>query len=115
MSTTQTTMSTDADKKKQDEQNEQTRKVIGGLLILLILGLILYLIFKPKSTDLTSTTSADYTALTDTPKVFGTLAGEADGLSKGVAVLVEKLKQAGLDSEKAIAAAKAAVAAPPRL
>ena len=112
MSTTQTTMSTDADKKKQDEQNEQNKKIIGGLLILLILGLILYLIFKPKSTDLTSTTSADYTALTATPEFLNGAAGEAEGLSTGIAALAKKLKQAGLDSEKAIAAAKAAVAAP---
>jgi hypothetical protein len=77
MSTTQTTMSTE-DKKKKDEENEQTKKIIGALLILLIIGLILYLIFKPKSTDVTSTTSTGLFKLTDTPKLLEGYATQAN-------------------------------------
>ncbi len=77
MSTTQTTMATNEDKDKDKmTQEEKTRYFIGTLLILLIVGLILYLIFKPKSTDITSSTSSGPFALTSTPLATGNVAGK---------------------------------------
>ncbi len=109
MSTTQTTMSTmSTDEDKNKSQDDQTRKIIGAILILLIIGLILYLIFKPKSIDTTSTTSAGKFDLTSTPELLNASGREIGRISTETKRLAEALVQAGIDAKAAVTAARAA-------
>ncbi len=68
MSTTQTTMATNEDKDKDKmTQEEKTKYFIGGLLLLLVIGLIVYFVFYHEDKNAITSSTSPMAPLTNTP------------------------------------------------